>query len=419
MFTQSLAWPTVATSPPGVPFAATPRAQRPPVATTPEVDDLINRGAVVAIGVSGGKDSDAVALAVAAHLDRVGHRGPRVLIHSDLGRVEWRESLASCERLATKLGMELLVVRRAAGDLLARWQSRWAANVERYKALSCVTLILPWSTPSMRFCQSESKLAVICQALRKRWPSEDIVNVTGIRRQESAARSKMPVSSTVTKLQRKLAAGISWNAIIEWKVEDVFGEIADAGLSLHEAYTVYGASRVSCAFCIMSTARDLAAGVSCEDNQDVYRSMVELEAVSTFAFQGNRWLADVAPQLLSVELRERIDVAKRKATQRVAAEKEIPKHLLFTAGWPSVMPTPSEADVLASVRRRVADAVGLQIGVTTGAAVIERYRDLMTLRSERAAAASPKDGDDDAVPASATTVCGGAAPGHHQASASS
>jgi 3'-phosphoadenosine 5'-phosphosulfate sulfotransferase (PAPS reductase)/FAD synthetase len=399
MLTQTLAWPVVSPATPSMPFSRTARERRPPVALTPEVEDLLRRDAVVAIGVSGGKDSDAVALAVAAYLDQTGHRGPRVLIHSDLGRTEWQASLPSCERLAEHLGWELMVVRRTAGDMLARWQGRWTSNLARYETLSCVTLILPWSTPAMKFCQSELKVDVITRALRKRWPDQDIINVTGIRRQESSSRAKMPVSAPLGKLQRRAAAGISWNAIIEWKLDDVFGAIADAGLSLHEAYTVYGASRVSCAFCIMSAARDLAAGVSCEENQELYRSMVELEAASTFGFQGSRWLADVAPDLLSGELRERIVLAKRAALARVVAEKDIPKHLLFTAGWPTSMPTPAEAEVLASVRRRVAQAVGLQIGVTTGADVLERYKELMALRGT----GSPADHDEDA-PAQAGAI---------------
>ena len=39
----------------------------------------------------------------AVHLDRIGHTGPRLLIHADLGSVEWRDSLPTCERLAARL----------------------------------------------------------------------------------------------------------------------------------------------------------------------------------------------------------------------------------------------------------------------------------------------------------------------------
>lgn len=97
-------------------------------------------------------DSDACAIALNKHRNAIGHTGPRILVHSDLGRIEWAESLPQCERLAAHLGWELLVVRRQAGDMMDRWQGRWQNNVARYIDLSCVKMILPWSTPSMRCC---------------------------------------------------------------------------------------------------------------------------------------------------------------------------------------------------------------------------------------------------------------------------
>jgi hypothetical protein len=54
------------------------------VALTPEVD-ILRANCVVAIGVSGGKDSVACALAVERHLDNIGHTGTRLLVHSHLG----------------------------------------------------------------------------------------------------------------------------------------------------------------------------------------------------------------------------------------------------------------------------------------------------------------------------------------------
>src|SRR6185436_7405469 len=109
-----------------------------PIATTSEITALLGAHAPVAIGVSGGKDSDAAAFATIEYLDQLGHSGPRLLIHSDLGRTEWRESLPQCERLAERLGVDLVVVRRQAGDMMDRWLTRWANNVERYCALECV-----------------------------------------------------------------------------------------------------------------------------------------------------------------------------------------------------------------------------------------------------------------------------------------
>lgn len=327
------------------------------------------------------KDSVAVALATVAYLDKIGHTGPRVLIHADLGVVEWKDSLPCCERLAEKLGMELMVVRRKAGDMMQRWEGRWRNNVQRFADLSCVKLILPWSTPSMRFCTSELKSSVMAAALRKRFPHDNIISVTGIRRQESSNRAKMPVCGPDARLTRKHAAGMVWNAIIDWPVEQVFQTISDSGLTLHEAYTKYNSSRVSCAFCIMSSGKDLVASVSCEDNQDVYRRMVELEATSTYAFQGGKWLGDVAPHLLTPELGRRLQQAKQAAVLRQDIESHIPKHLLFTKGWPTGMPTLEEAQLLAHIRISVAAQVGLDIQFTTAESIIERYAELIAKKA--------------------------------------
>jgi 3'-phosphoadenosine 5'-phosphosulfate sulfotransferase (PAPS reductase)/FAD synthetase len=367
------------------------------VTTNLAVDALLAANAVVAIGVSGGKDSVACALAAARHLDLIGHRGPRVLVHADLGRVEWKDSAPACERLAAHLGWELLTVRRQAGDMLARWQKRWENNVTRYRELSCVRLILPWSTPSMRFCTSELKTAVITSALKKRYPEHDIVNVTGVRRQESAARSRMPVSAPLAALTRRNRVGFTWNAIIEWPVEDVFSEIAEAGLALHEAYTRYGASRVSCAFCIMSSLDDLRAAAGCADNHDLYREMVALEAASTFAFQGQRWLTDVSPDLLSPALQADVERAKTAALQRQAIESEIPPHLLFTAGWPTVRPT-AEVALLASVRTRVAALVGIDVDHTSASSVAQRYDALLVARAATQSLATSDSHSATAIP---------------------
>lgn len=363
--------------------SAVGQASHLPVVTTTEVDAALARDCVVAIGVSGGKDSVACAIATSRYLDQIGHAGPRVLVHADLGRVEWKDSLPACERLAAAIGWELKVVARQAGDMLARWEGRWDANVTRYAKLECAKLVLPWSTPAMRFCTSELKTAVIASALRKWYPGKTILNVAGIRRQESPARRKMPVSARMQKLCRKDAEGVSWHPIIEWKVEDVFSTIAGAGLELHEAYRVYGASRVSCAFCIMSSSADLLASASCVDNHEVYRAMVELEAKSTFAFQSGRWLADAAPDLLSQELAARVRCAKEAASEREALEKTLPAHLLYQGGWPPVVPTLDEAAVVAYVRRRVSAVVGVAADYLDAESVRERYSALKAARASR------------------------------------
>ena len=176
----------------------------PGISLTPEVSEALKHGAAVAIGISGGKDSDAMAIALNKYLDEIGHpRDRRVLIHADLGLIEWPETMEWVQKLADHVGLDLMIVRRQAGDMIQRWEGRWAANLRRYENLECVTLITPWSTPAMRFCTSELKVSPICSALKKRWPTGIILSASGIRAEESPNRAKAPIAKEQAKLKRR------------------------------------------------------------------------------------------------------------------------------------------------------------------------------------------------------------------------
>lgn len=355
----------------------------PGVASTELVTDAVHKGASVAIVVSGGKDSSGVAFRTIEYLDAIGHHGPRLLIHSDLGRVEWRQSLPICEQLSQRLGVELVVVRRQQGDLLDRLRQRWSDNVRRYAELSCVRLILPWPSARMRFCTGELKVAVICRELVRRFPGKTILPISGIRREESGSRAKAPIAEVQPKLStvRRQTAGFNWHPIIHWRKSDVLSYLQRKGFALHEAYREYGSSRVSCAFCILSSQADLVAAARCTSNTDVYCELVRLEVASTFSFQSTRWLADVAPHLLAPALREGIGDAKRRASIRETAEARIPHGLLYVKGWPTRIPTIAEAEILAEVRRAVAGAVGIEIGFTTADSIRSRYEYLLSMKT--------------------------------------
>ena len=342
-----------------------------------EVRSLVAAGSPVAIGISGGKDSCALAIALNEFLDSVGHTGPRVLVHSDLGNVEWTDSIRTCYRLSDRLGLRFLVVRKS---LMDRWKLRWRNNVSRWVNLECVKLILPWSTPAMRFCTSDAKLTPICSELSRQFPGQVILSASGIRRDESPNRAKALVFKEQKRLTRKTTgtSGFDWNPLLDWSALDVFEYLERKGFDLHEAYTRYGSSRVSCAFCILASFGDLRAAARCEENHGLYRELVNLEIESTFAFQGSRWLGDVAPWLLDTEALHGLQATKEKARLRMEAEKKIPSHLLYEKGWPKVLPTWTEAKLLCQVRRTVAQAVGLPETFTAPDELRARYLSLMT-----------------------------------------
>jgi 3'-phosphoadenosine 5'-phosphosulfate sulfotransferase (PAPS reductase)/FAD synthetase len=357
----------------------------PPIEMTPLIADLIACHAPVAIGISGGKDSDVAAFETKAALERAGHTGPVILIHSDLGRVEHRASLPACERLASRLGLELVVVRRKAGDLMDRWLMRWHNNCQRYSNLECVKLILPWSTPSMRFCTSELKTAIICRDLVARFPGCTILSVSGLRRQESPTRALAPICAPQTKLTSKTFGthGYDWHPILSWALEQVLGYHQYHGFPLHEAYTKYGMSRVSCAYCMLASLDDLIASATNPENHDIYREMVALEVQSAFSFQSGRWLGDIAPHLLEASMLAGLKEAKRRAALREQVEQRIPAHLQYVKGWPTIMPTREEAVLLSEVRRSIADIMQFSLNYIDPDAILERYAELLARNAAR------------------------------------
>ena len=239
---------------------------------------------------------------------------------------------------------------------------------------------------------SELKVSVICQALARRYPGRAIVSASGIRRQESTERKKAPISEEEPNLKkvRLATSGVSWHPLLDWTEDDVRALCAARGFDLHEGYTRFGMSRISCAFCIMATVADLSASSSCPDNADVYREMVDLEIASTFAFQGSRWLGDVAPHLLTDAQRAGLAAAKVRAARREEIEAQIPDHLLYTKGWPTVMPAKEEAELLCRVRREIADLLGVEISCVTPTSLTARYADLMAQKAVRAEAEAKK-----------------------------
>jgi hypothetical protein len=126
---------------------------------------------------------------------------------------------------------------------------------------------------------------------------------------------------------------------------------------------------------------DLLASSTCEYNAHVYREIVELEVESTFSYQAGTWLADIAPHLLPRDLRDMVPIAKKRAMERECAEAAIPASLLYTAGWPARVPTPKEAALLAQVRRRVAESVGIKVFYLEPEQIVARYRQLIDMKS--------------------------------------
>jgi hypothetical protein len=264
---------------------------------------------------------------------------------------------------------------------MERWQSRWSSSVQRYEDLSTVTLVPCWSTPGMRFCTSELKTHPITAELKRRFKGQSIINVTGVRRAESSARSKVTIADWDAD-----GRICSWRPIADWNVAEVFAEIDRSGLAPHPAYREFDMSRVSCRWCIMSNISDMTAAAVQPEGHDLYREMVQLECDSSFAFQGSRWLGDVAPHLLDEQQNIALHKAKIVAGLRVQTEKAISRDMLYVKGWPTRMLTDDEADILAGVRRQISELFGFKSSCLDRDGIHARYAKLIADRDRKAAA---------------------------------
>ena len=263
----------------------------------------IDRRAKFALSVSGGKDSQAMLTTVVNWLRSINY--PESLffaIHADLGRMEWSMTGAFCAQLCRDLGVPLVTVRREKGDLLDRFRERMTQLDGTGKPF--------WASPRARYCTSDLKTRPIDQYLRQ---FTEVVNVMGLRADESTSRSKKPCVEIRDSITTRSRTALNWNPILHFSVADVFetggntmqdletarfhyrllGEVP-AYWKFHPAYAM-GNDRLSCFACIMGSLNDLKNGI--RHHPELADELIEMETVSGFSFQQGRSLGSVRRSL--------------------------------------------------------------------------------------------------------------------------
>jgi len=238
----------------------TPRGRRPPadLHIPPECDDMIRRGALVSLSVSGGKDSQAMTILLA----RTVPRDQLVVVHAPLGEVEWPGTVEHIEN-TMPAGVPLILARVASGkSLLERVEERGMFPSSR-----------------ARFCTSDMKVSPIERELRRYLKAHPrfrgrIVSAIGIRRGESHARSKRIPWARNDRNSRAGREWFDWLPIFDLTTDDVFRVIRDAGQSPHWVYA-QGLSRCSCSFCIFSSRADMRRAA--ELRPDLHKKYADLE----------------------------------------------------------------------------------------------------------------------------------------------
>lgn len=239
------------------------------------------KGAKVYSNISGGKDGQAMSKVLGSMV--------HALVHADLGKAEWPESLPHCKLQAKELNVPLFVVYRSDGKgLIERMKDRMATLKAKGEGKPF------WPSSESRYCTSDLKRDPI-DTFYRNLEHDFIISAEGIRAQESKKRSqKNPlairtrITSTYYKgmtVDEAIAAytpgkrlALTWYPIFNATVDDVwatygmteydlmmcrrhyksFGEVRK-WWPFHPAYA-YGNDRVSCVFCILGSPNDLAVG---------------------------------------------------------------------------------------------------------------------------------------------------------------
>jgi|ERR1041385_1580764 3'-phosphoadenosine 5'-phosphosulfate sulfotransferase (PAPS reductase)/FAD synthetase len=195
----------------------------------------------VVINSSSGKDSQTTLRYVALKAEREGYPKSRMLVaHADLGDMEWDGVLELARLQAmTYYGINFRAIARPQGDIIQHVLQRRM-----------------WPSPDNRWCTSDHKRGQIAklftEVVRSLGGSGKlfrILNVMGMRADESRARAKLKpffLNGRATNGKRHVD---NWLAIHSWQLPDVWADIKASGVPYHYAYDL-GMPRLSCKFCI-------------------------------------------------------------------------------------------------------------------------------------------------------------------------
>lgn len=255
-----------------------------PVANYREIAPLIDKGAHLYVGHSGGKDSEAMYRRLA---QLVPHDQLHV-IHADLGDIEWA---GVKEYIASVIHHPLLIARAIHAD--GSPKDFFSAIRQRRASLDAKGQLDAPAFPSSaaRFCTSDLKTGPIWKVIRKHAASVNakiVINCVGIRGDESPARQKKIDQRGTLNINAKnniaFRTSYDWWPIAHWSTTEVWEYLNAHGSQGHPAYAD-GNDRLSCMFCIFGSTGDLQHAHRA--NPDLYQRYIDLEIeVRTTMFNG-------------------------------------------------------------------------------------------------------------------------------------
>ncbi len=237
----------------------------------------------IIINSSGGKDSQAMLDFVVQRARVLGISMDRlVVVHADLGRVEWTGTAELAERQAEAYGLRFIKVSRPQGDLLDQIRDRGM-----------------FPSSAARYCTSDQKrgqVRKVMTQLTREIQAENggqqvrLLNCMGLRSQESPARAKKESFKFDAPASNGKRHVDEWLPIKDWTTDFVWQRIKASGVESHPAYE-WGMPRLSCCFCVLASKAALVRAAQLNPELAWEYALVEEEI--GHSFQNGRSMLDI------------------------------------------------------------------------------------------------------------------------------
>lgn len=237
----------------------------------------------IVINSSAGKDSQAMLDYVVEKAGLAKVVATLIVVHADLGRIEWPGTRELAEEHAAHYGLRFEVCKRTqVGDLLAEIKRRgkWPSSTERY----CTSYY------------KRDQIAKLYTQLGKEHGNRGcrILNCLGFRAEESPRRRKLADFKKNDRCSTGRKLVYDWLPIHQWELADVWKRIRQAGTKPHYAYAL-GMTRLSCRFCIFAPKSQLM--ISAKYNPELFLEYVQAEKDMNHRFRVNLSLIEVQEAL--------------------------------------------------------------------------------------------------------------------------
>lgn len=212
---------------------------------------------------SGGKDSQAMYL----FLRDIVPAERLVIIHADLPGADWP-------------GIEDHIRKTTSHELRIVRAGKTFEDMVRHRQM--------FPSPKYRQCTSDLKRGPINKEVRRICNERGfttVISATGIRRDESTSRSRLAEIKINKRETNTKRTWIEWLPIFDLSTDAVFATIRSAGQKPHWAYEA-GMTRLSCAFCIMSSQDDLVRAALLRPDLLEHYHQLELETGHTMMMPG-------------------------------------------------------------------------------------------------------------------------------------